>query len=225
MKVIIVDDEPKAIALLTSYLSHFSDFELIGTFRNALKALTFLNSHAVDLVLLDINMPHLNGLSLSKMIAPQTKIIFTTAYSEYAVESYEVKAVDYLLKPINLERFTKAIGKVISSHHSEEAPSSPIILVKSGAKIFRVNSADILFLEKDGNYMTYHTKQQKIIARESVAAALALLPPYFIQAHKSYIINIHQLDFLNKNELSIAKQLIPIGSSFKEEVLKKINRV
>lgn len=223
MKVIIVDDEPKAIALLSSYLSHFSDFELIATFRNGLKALNFLNNHTVDLVLLDINMPHLSGISLSKMIAPSTKIIFTTAYSEYAVESYEVTAVDYLLKPINLERFTKAISKMIGTSSPAAAPASSVIMVKSGAKIFRVDAADILFLEKDGNYMTYHTKQQKILARESVAAALALLPSHFIQTHKSYIVNIHQMDFIDKNEISIADTAIPIGSSFKEQVLKKIS--
>ena len=102
MRVIIVDDEPKAIALLSSYLSHFADFELVATFRNGLKALDFLNTESVDVVFLDINMPHLSGLSLSRMIKPGTAIVFTTAYSEHAVESYDVNALDYLLKPIKI---------------------------------------------------------------------------------------------------------------------------
>lgn len=115
MKAIIVDDEPKAIELIQSYLSHFSVIELVGTFRNGLKAFQFMSKEPVDLLFLDINMPHLSGISLSKMVSKNTKIIFTTAYPEYAVESYDVEAVDYLLKPISLERFSKTIGKLLQN--------------------------------------------------------------------------------------------------------------
>jgi two-component system, LytTR family, response regulator len=222
MKVIIIDDEPKAIELLRSYLQHFSDFELAGTFRNALTALSFINDNNIDLIFLDINMPHLNGLSFSKMVAPDVKIIFTTAYSEYAVESYEVQALDYLLKPISLERFTKAITKVLGSKTAEEPNADNALLIKSGAKIFRVNPLDILYLVKEGNYITYHTTNQKILARASIAEALVTLPAHFIQCHKSYIVNLEKIDFLDRNELSIHNQLIPIGHSFKEELLKRL---
>jgi len=222
MRAIIVDDEPKAIALLKSYLDYFKTIEVIATFRNGLKAFEFLNKESIDLVFLDINMPHLSGVSLSKMIDPKTKIIFTTAYSEYAVESYEVEAVDYLLKPISLERFTKAISKVISTTSNNEDRVSNSIMIKSGAKIFRVEAQEILYLIKDGNYMIYHTADQKIMARESVAEALSALPQYFIQTHKSHVVNIQNIDFISKNEISINRKLIPIGSSFKEAVLNRI---
>ena len=222
MRAIIVDDEPKAIALLVGYLKYFKTIEVVATFRNGLKAFEFLNSEPVDLVFLDINMPHLSGVSLSRMIDPETRIIFTTAYSEYAVESYEVEAVDYLLKPISLERFTKAIGKVISSESSNKDDVSNRILIKSGTKIFRVDAQDILYLIKDGNYMVYHLPDQKIVARESVTTALSNLPQYFIQTHKSHVINIQKIDFISKNEISINEKMIPIGASFKENVLNRI---
>lgn len=223
MTVIIVDDEPKAIELLSSYLAHFSNFELVATFRNGLKALAYLNENMVDVIFLDINMPHLNGLSLSKMIDSKAKIIFTTAYSEYAVESYEVKAIDYLLKPISLERFTAAMRKLIGSNTLTSNDPGTTLMIKSGAKIFRVESQEILYLEKDGNYMTYHTNKQQILARESIAAALEKLPHYFLQAHKSHIVNIRKIEFIDRNELSIAGRVIPIGSSFKDALLEGIH--
>ena len=138
MKVIIVDDEPKAIVLIASYLKHFSNFELLGTFRNGLKALKFLNTNSVDVVFLDINMPHLSGLSLSKMIASKTSIVFTTAYSEHALESYDVNTTDYLLKPISLERFSKTITKLIDKQEQKSNASNTLseeslaLFVKSG---------------------------------------------------------------------------------------------
>src|SRR5690606_32127290 len=111
MKAIIVDDEPKAIELLKSYLGHYKSVECIASFRNGLQALEFLATREVDLAFLDINMPHITGMSLSKMIRPEVKVVFTTAYSEYAVESYEIQAFDYLLKPISMERFARCMGR------------------------------------------------------------------------------------------------------------------
>ena len=114
MKAIIVDDEPRAIDLLKGYLRHFNQIEVAATFRNGLKAFEYLSSHPVDVMFLDINMPHISGISLSKMLPNHIKVIFTTAYSEYAVESYEIQAVDYLVKPISLERFTKTISRILT---------------------------------------------------------------------------------------------------------------
>ena len=223
MKAIIVDDEPKAIDLLKGYLQHFSGLQLVNTFRNGLKAFEFLSKEKVDLVFLDINMPHISGISLSKMINPETKIIFTTAYSEFAVESYEVQAVDYLLKPISLERFTKAMSKILSLSKKESSQSHEnIILLKSGTRLFRVDPNDILYLEKSGNYMTYHLKDQKILARESVQEALEALPGFFIQTHKSYIINIKIVSSLDKEDLNLQNTRVPIGSSYKEKLLESL---
>ena len=200
MKVIIVDDEPKAINLLTGYLNHFKGVELVGHFRNGMKAFEFLSREKVDVVFLDINMPHITGISLSKMIDSDTKIIFTTAYSEYAVESYEVQAVDYLLKPISLERFTTAMSKLLTKSEVKKEKTDSTIAVKSGASTHLINTESILYLEKDGNYMTYHTSNEKIIARESVSEALKRLPDHFIQVQRSFIANAKAITKIDNNK-------------------------
>ncbi len=226
MKTIIVEDEPKAIELLKSYVQHFAELELVATFRNGLKALTYLNTEPVDLVFLDINIPHITGLSLSKMIHPDTKVIFTTAYSEYAVESYEVNAVDYLLKPITFERFARAVSKVINQSVDPspipENPSTNILKVKSGSRIYQVKVSEIDYLEKDGNYMIYHCNGQRIYARQSTPEALEVLPAHFMQIHKSFIVNTKRLDFYDKNVVSVVAREIPLGPKYREAFLVKM---
>ncbi|MFN8346981.1 MAG: response regulator transcription factor [Spirosomataceae bacterium] len=222
MKAIIVDDEPKAIELIQSYLSHFSVIELVGTFRNGLKAFQFLSKEPVELLFLDINMPHLSGISLAKMVPKHTKIIFTTAYPEYAVESYDVEAVDYLLKPISLERFSKTIGKLLQNRPETPDSAKRILMIKSGTKHYRTDVSAILYLEKSGNYMEYQLGNKTILARESIQEALSALPEHFIQIHKSIIINLNRIEFIDKDNVSINGKLLPIGSSFREELGKRL---
>lgn len=222
MKVIIVDDEPKAIELLKNYLDHFSSIELIATFRNGLKAFEFVSKESVDLIFLDINMPHISGISLSKMLPENVKVIFTTAYSDYAVESYEIQAVDYLVKPISLERFTKSMSRILPSKVNTIERERQHILVKCGFETFRLESASILFLEKDGNYMSYHCTNQKILARETIQESLEKLPDSFVQTHKSYIVNLENTTSYTSMELTIGKEKIPISETFKNEVLKRL---
>ncbi len=218
MKAIIVDDEPKAIALLSDYLRHFSSIELTATFRNGLKAFEFLSQAKIDLIFLDINMPHINGMSLSKMIDKKVKIIFTTAYSEYAVESYEVGAADYLLKPISLERFTKAVSKFLVENKTivKDSNDDQLVLIKSGAKTYRVDPDTIYYIEKDGNYSIYYLDEQKIIARESVSEILKNLPSNFHQVHKSFVVNKNKVASVEKDSLTVAERIIAIGASFKK---------
>lgn len=227
MKVIIVDDEPKAIELIASYLKHFSSFELLGTFRNGLKALEFLNTQTVDVVFLDINMPHLSGLSLSKMIAPKTSIVFTTAYSEHALESYDVNTTDYLLKPISLERFSKTVTKLIDKQEQENnvpntfSDASPTLFVKSGLETHQLQIAEIDYLQKDGNYMHYFVANKKIMARQSIAEALETLPENFIQIQKSYIVNLSKINLVTVTHVHIGDTQIPMGSQYKSAVINK----
>jgi len=224
MKVIIVDDEPRAIDLLKSYLEHFSSMELVATFRNGLKAYEYISKEPVDLILLDINMPHVSGISLSKMLPDNVKVIFTTAYSEYAVESYEIQAIDYLVKPISLERFTKSISRVFS--HAEPSAESEaekkIIHVKSGFETFRLDTTQILFLEKDGNYMNYRCVDQNIMARETIRESLDKLPDSFVQTHKSYIVNTGNVVSYDKNVLNMGKDKIPVSDSYREMVFRAL---
>lgn len=218
MKVIIVDDEPKAITLLRSYLEHFRQIEVVATFRNGLKAFEWLNQERVDLVFLDVNMPHISGIDLSRLLPSSTKVIFTTAYSEYAVESYEVQAVDYLLKPISFERFAKAVSKVLADQSTVEEETE-LVLVKSGSEIHQLRISDLLYLEKDGNYLTYHTSERRVLARSSVADALLTLPPWFQQIHKSYAVNLQQVSRFDRDSIYIGERQLPVGPSFRESVL------
>lgn len=222
MKAIIVDDEPKAIELLTTYLKHFNSIELAATFRNGLKAFEYISEKPVDLIFLDINMPHISGISLSKMLPKSVNVIFTTAYSEFAVESYEVRTLDYLMKPITLERFTKAISKVLEVSQASSKSEQTIILLKSGFETFRVSSETILYLEKEGNYMTYHCENQKILARETIAEALQKLPDCFVQTHKSYIINIEKVVSFDKEEINMGDRKVPMGVRYKTNVMHLI---
>lgn len=220
MKAIIIEDEPKAIALLEGYLTHFNSIELVGSFRNGLKAFEFIKQEEVDLIFLDINMPHLSGLSLSKMIPKDIRIIFTTAHAEHAVESYEVHTLDYLLKPISLERFTQAMAKVLETSEVLDKKQVDTLLLKSGNRVYRVVIDEIWYLQKEGNYMTYHLGEKKILCRESVAESLESLPNNFIQCHKSYIVNISHIRFFDKEEISIDSNRIPIGKAYKAKFLQ-----
>lgn len=218
MKAIIVDDEPKAIELIKSYLQHFRQVELVSTFRNGLKAFEFLNSNDIDLIFLDINMPHISGISLAKMIDKDVKVIFTTAYSEYAAESYEVAAIDYLIKPVTLERFMLAMGKLMQSGMDDPGKKQSFLWIKSGNKTHKLSVNEILYLKKDGNYITYYTKKSEIIARESISDALARLPQNFCRVHKSYIINAHGITAYDRDSIFISEHIIPIGNSYKQDL-------
>ena len=224
MKVIIVDDEPKAIELIKGYLDNFSNAELVATFRNGLKAFEYLNTNEVDLIFLDINMPHISGISLSKMVDKKIKLIFTTAYSQYAVESYDVSATDYLLKPITLDRFMAAMAKVIGSGEKSSGVENKYLWIKSHRKNFKLALNDILYLYKEGNYITYFSGELKIVARESIAEALAKLPSFFCQVHKSYIINTLQITSMDKHSLYIGEIQIPLSLTFKEDLLGRFER-
>lgn len=229
MRTLIVDDEPRAIELLQGYVQHFPTIEVVGSCRTAPKALTLLQHQEIDLIFLDINMPQLSGLALARFIDPQrTKIIFTTAYAEHAVASYEVEAFDYLLKPISFERFTQAIRRLLREQVVQpgQPPAAPTatITVESGVNTHLVNPAHISYLEKDGNYLFYHLDGQRIMARQSVAEALVTLPSYFLQIHKSYIINVRQVEYFNKLEVSVHGRKLPVGGSFREDVLHHLEK-
>ncbi|KOY85268.1 hypothetical protein AD998_03050 [bacterium 336/3] len=224
MRAIIVDDEPKAIELLKDYLEHFGTIELVATFRNGLKAFEYISKEPVDIIFLDINMPHISGISLSKMIPKNMKIIFTTAYSEYAVESYEVEAVDYLLKPISLDRFTQAISKVLPKKVQKKDTHISWISVKSGFETFRITTDKIMYLEKDGNYMTYYCENEKVIGRETIQQAIEKLPETFIQTHKSFIVNLDKVKRYDRNMIFIDEHEIPISDSFSQIVFKQLEK-
>ena len=227
MKCIIVDDEPKAIEVLQRYVEKISDLILLASFRDPLKAIEFIKLKQVDLIFLDINMPGLSGLQFTKLIAPGPMIIFTTAYQEHAIASYEAHALDYLLKPIPFDRFLMAVHKAQDQWNlkrvSEKAENLDFIVFKSGNLMYRVTFEELLFLEKDGNYFTVYAKDKKFLIRQNMKDISEMLPAdRFVRVHKSFVVSCSKIDVIESHQLRIGNYRIPIGKMYRGAVQKMI---
>lgn len=220
-----MEDEPLARNLLTDYVKKISYLELIEACSNPLQALEVLRTKAVDLMFLDIQMPEITGITLLKTLQKKPLVILTTAYSEYALESYDLDVVDYLLKPITFDRFLKAVDKttqrlsppaVKAEMPAAEAGDS-FVFIKDGTKLVKVNYDDILFVEGLKDYVTVVTRTQKIVTLQRLKALEAQLPPdKFIRIHHSYIIALRAVDTIHKGEVQIGTHLIPISDSYRK---------
>ncbi|WP_299442965.1 LytTR family DNA-binding domain-containing protein [uncultured Aquimarina sp.] len=221
---VIIDDEPNAIELLKGYIEKLPFISCIHSFRNPIEALVYLKENPVDLLFLDINMPQLSGISFMKTLEKPPKIILTTAYSEYAVESYEYQVADYLLKPISFERFLKSLLKIQNNIEKPEPEekNDDLIYVKSGQQQHKTNLKDILYLQKDGNYISYITKHKTILARQSIKEALQELGDRFIQIHKSTIINLDHITAFDSNSITIQNAKLAIGQSYKVMLMERL---
>ncbi len=219
-KCIIVDDEPLARELIASHLTHFDNFELISSFENALKAYAFLESNTIDLMFLDIEMPLLKGNDFLKKLKNPPKVIFTTAYREYAIEGYELNVIDYLLKPITFDRFFVSIEKFKQlqiSKAPENLTNENHIFVSSGSKNIKIIFDSILFIESLKDYITIHLENGKSHhLKQNISAFEKVLDSNFVRIHRSYIIQTKKLTAYSKNEVEINTIEIPIGSSYKE---------
>lgn len=221
MNCLIIDDEPVAREVLREYIREVPDLNLAGECKNAIEALTFLKKHPVDLLFLDINMPKLTGLSFLKSLNDPPKVILTTAYSEYALEGYELNVVDYLLKPFSFERFLKALQKV-----QEARPVKPIdksIVIKADGKMYRISESDILFLESLGDYIILHTRDQKLTFNHTLKAMLGDLSDAFIQVHKSYLVALDKIDYVEGNVIYLQGHEVPVGKAFKKEFQERFS--
>ena len=223
---IAIDDEPKALEVIERYCGKTGLVDLRATFREPLKAIEFLNREKVDLIFLDINMPDLSGMQLVQTLSPRPMIIFTTAYSHYAVESYDLNALDYLLKPITFERFLAAVNKAaaaLSPKNTTANEDEPTVFIKSGPQTYQVKVADILYLEKDGNYITVHLKDKNILIRENMGDIFDLVPQTdFLRVHKSYVVAIKHISMLEVHQLVINGEKIPIGSTYREALKARL---
>jgi DNA-binding LytR/AlgR family response regulator len=226
---IIIDDEPAAIEVLASFAERTPNLSLLRTFRDPLQSITYLRDTKVDLIFLDINMPELSGMELLKVLIHPPLVIFTTAYTEYAIESYEKNAVDYLLKPVTFERFLIAVNKVQSRLESTIAEeqiipkasttSEEIIYLKSGPKTHRVALNEVSYLEKDGHYISFYLKDKKVVARLSMKDVFEVIPKTkFIQVHKSFIVSIAFVETIERHQIKIGGAYIPIGKTHRKEV-------
>lgn len=222
---IIIDDEPLAIKLLNSYCKALEGIEVLDTFCNPVEAIKFLKSCPVDLILLDIQMPQLNGLDFAKIIDEQVAVIFTTAYPEHAVAGFELNALDYLLKPISFERFSSAIAKLPrrKQDDGEVKGYDDFIMVKAEYRLTKINYDDILFLEGMGDYTAIHTKTGKVLTLEKMKNFERNLPSKrFIRVHRSYIISIEKFQYIERNKIKVGPKLIPIGSTYEANFWERI---
>ncbi|CAD0005818.1 MULTISPECIES: LytR/AlgR family response regulator transcription factor [Flavobacterium] len=229
LKCIIVDDEPPATRILKSYVEKVSFLEEVGIFNDSLKALEFLNSNKVDVIFLDIQMPQLTGLQISRIISKDIKVIFTTAYPDFALEGFELNATDYLLKPIAFERFYQAATK-LNIETKTEVPtfnSSDFIFIKTDGKnkFQKLFTEDITFIESLQNYVCIHTKKQQIITHSSLKNIIESLPERnFIQIHKSYVIALKQIESTDSFSVFINGKELPIGATFKDAFFYRIDQ-
>lgn len=229
MKCIIVDDEPIACMGPTVLVDKISQLELVGSFEDAESASEFMSNNTVDLVFLDIQMPGINGIDFAKNIPRNTLVIFTTAYSEYALDSYDVDAIDYLVKPIEEDRLAKAVQKAIAYHTllmNEENVGdieSDHIFVKSERKFFKVNYKDVLFIEGLKDYVIIQTESKRIITKMYLKNILELLPQsIFFRVNRSYIVNLNRIESFDNNDIFINTYEIGIGNSYREAFFQKI---
>lgn len=224
MTCIAIDDEPKALEVIERYCQKTGLVHLKASFREPVKAIEFLNREKVELIFLDINMPDISGMQLLQTLSPRPLVVFTTAYSQYAVESYELNALDYLLKPVTFERFLMAINKAAAALASKNNPDEDAaILIKSGPQTYRVKVSEILYLEKDGNYITVHLKDGNILIRENMGDIFDLVPAAdFIRVHKSYVVAIRHISMIEVHQLIVNGEKIPIGSTYRDSLRDRL---
>ncbi|WP_340105204.1 LytR/AlgR family response regulator transcription factor [Rhodohalobacter sp. 8-1] len=214
MTCLIIDDEPVARDILRTYISDTPQLTLTGECESAVAALSILKEQSVDLIFLDINMPKLSGISFLKSLPAPPKVILTTAYSEYALESYELDVVDYLLKPFSFERFLKAVNKVPEPSGNDDA----YVVIKADGKTYRINEKDILFAESQGDYITLHTREKRHTFNQTLKSfSDELTPSDFLRVHKSYLIALRQIDYVEGNMIHINGHDIPLGKVYKDE--------
>lgn len=240
MKVLIVDDEYPARRLLADYVDKTPFLTLVKTCKDVFEAMEVMDEKDVDLVILDIQMPDMNGLEFAGSLEKAPIIIFSTAYSEYALKSYELDVADYLLKPVEYPRFVKAAYKakwiydvknrtptvpITPSSHEIHGTEGDFIIVKDGTKLFKINYADLYFVEGQREYVTFHTTERNITALYSLKELESILSnQQFIRIHKSYIVSIFHIEMLEGNMLTIANQKLNIGGTYKTALIDMLNK-
>ncbi len=230
MNCIIIDDEPLARAEMRSLIKEASTIEILGDFSNALTALEFLKTNDIDLIFLDIEMPLVTGLEFAEQLPKQSLIIFTTAYSQYALKSYELDAIDYLLKPIEKHRLEKAIQKAelynqllsqSTVKNTIESNTNDFLFIKSDRRFYKLNFEEIKFIEGLKDYVVIHTKTQKLITAMNLKTTHQKLPAQnFLRVSKSYVVNINFIDSFDNHNVYIDESEIPLGEVFRAEFFR-----
>jgi two-component system, LytTR family, response regulator len=235
LRCMIIDDEPLPLELLSDYVQKTPFLQLQGAYSNPLEALTVVQSEPVDLIFLDIQMPEFSGLQFMQSLNHKCKVIFTSAYPDYAIQGYEFDVVDYLLKPVSFERFLKATTKALDNNClplPEVAGLEPltvsreekVLFVKTDYKIVKVVLSDILYIEGLKEYISIHISQGKVITLQTLKKMEDILPALqFTRVHKSFIVAIDKIDSIERNRIFIQKNIIPVGDTYKESFLSLLN--
>ena len=230
IKCIIVEDEELAQDVIRRHIQQTDQLDLVGVYRNAPEALEGLRTQEVDLMFLDIRLPGMSGLNFLSSLSAPPLVILTTAYSEYALESYEFNVIDYLLKPVSYERFSKAINKIVNgrlfsqSAKERDKPTGDHIFIRSNSKFFKVDFSEIIYIESMKDYQKIHTAEYTLVTHQTMNDLEKQLPVHqFIRVHKSYIVAIPRIKAIYGNSVELGKAVtIPIGISYKEMVMELI---
>jgi DNA-binding LytR/AlgR family response regulator len=229
LNCIIVDDEPLAQEVIERHVSSITDLILVKKCSNALEAFEVLHTEPVDLMFLDISMPVISGIDFLRSLRKAPAVIITSAHPEFAVQSYELDVMDYLVKPVSLERFMKAVNKVIeranisTSSATEQHPKVDYMFVKSDQKLIKIKFEDIEYIEGMKDYVKIFTREKMIVTLHTMKFFEANLPRQFLRIHKSYILNLDGIKSISGNEVEIKNQKLPIGSSYKENLMKVVS--
>lgn len=229
LSCVIVDDEPLAIEVLDGFLKKIPNVEVLAKFNEALQVIEFLNQTTVDFLFLDIEMPNLSGIELIKTLKNPPFVIITSANKDYAIESFELDVVDYLLKPLTLERVVKAINKLNDLvHHFEKSQevNSDFIFLKENKRMVKVNIQDILFIESLKDYVKVVTRDKTVVTKQNLSEFERILSPMeFVRVHKSYIIPLSKVDAFSSSIIEIGLFEIPIGRTYKDYALKHLGEI
>lgn len=226
MKAIAIDDEPIALDIVRSHASKVPFLDLKAEFTDAFKALEYLQKENIDLVFLDIKMPDISGIDFFNSLSNKPLLIFTTAYTEHAVTSFEMDAVDYLLKPFSLARFLKACNKAFELYnYRNSTEASDHLYVKSGYEQFKVLYEDILYLEASGNYVTFVLKDKKVLSRSTFMEATNLLPrDKFVRVHRSYIVSVDKVEKVERHQVTINNIKLPVSDAYRQDLNILLNK-
>jgi DNA-binding LytR/AlgR family response regulator len=228
-RCLLVDDEPPALEVLRTYIATSTSLEVVGECHHAMEAFDFLQHHPVDLIFLDINMPKLSGTDFIKALPHPPKIIFTTAHREYALDGFELNAVDYLLKPISIDRFLRAVHKAL---HSEQKASPELVQTESDRflyfradrKMVKVMVDDIRYIESLKDYVKIYHSTQPLITKQTITSLEEMLPADdFMRVHRSFIVSLNKISSYSPQAIFIGKDEIPVGPLFKSELTKKLS--
>ena len=219
LKAIAIDDEPKALEVVKAHAAKVPFLELKICFTNAFEAIPYLQKNKIDLIFLDIKMPDISGIDFIKCLQKVPMVIFTTAYSEYAIQGFELDALDYLLKPFSLPRFTKSCNKALDLYNLRNGELPGFIFVKTGYEEEKVFLDEIIYVEAEGSYVSFILKSKKLLSRQSMVDVSVLLPEnQFARIHRSYIIALNKIEKISRQELLVGGYSLPVGASYEEKL-------